>query len=790
MRLNRLILLPLIFVLALVSCNRDPNVAKRRYLESGNRYYSRAKYKEAAIMYKDALQKDQLFGPAHYKLALTWLKLGQATGAVQEFRKAIDTLPKSSPDHWDAVVKLSEIYLAVAHEKQYLEEVDSYTKQLLALDANSFDGHRLLGDLNFVRAQQDFSTANRVQGKQELDTALAEYRKADAAKPGEQGVMMQMARAETAEQDYADAEKLYQKVIEKDKTLQIAYTELYRLYMFQQKTAEGEQVLKQAYQNNPKQYSFLTALAQHYAILHRRDDMVNVLQQIKSHAKDYPQAYLKVGDFYLRLGDADSAVREYKEGIDKDAKQKATYQKRLIEVYMREGKRQEAAELNQTILKENPNDTDAKGLEATLLLDKGDILKAITELQAVVNRAPDNPIAHFQLGRAHAARGEYEQARQQYEKALELQPNNVQARLALAQLEVTRGQYDAALKAAQQVMIVDRNNGTARLIESAALMGQKKFTDSRAILDGMLKVQPNSPDVLFQMGVVNLAENKYKEAEENFRRSYDLNPASTRGLMGVVETDMAQHKTDAALGLLESESAKTPNKLDLRVAIGNTAVRAGKYDLAIQTYNSILDSLDKGARERGDIYLRLGETYRRKGDATNAIAALQKAREVMPDNVVILSTLALTLDISGRWEEAKKVYDASLKIKTDDPVVLNNDAFIMAEHGGDLDQALSLAVKAKQLLPDLSEVSDTLGVIYLKKQMSQQAVDVFKDLVQKDPQASTYRYHLGMALYQKGDSPHAVEALQAALKYNPAPTERQKIQELLSRAGGGITPSR
>jgi tetratricopeptide (TPR) repeat protein len=790
MRLNRFILLPLIAVLALVSCNRDPNVAKRRYLESGNRYFTRGKFKEAAIMYKDALQKDQLFGPAHYKLALTWLKLGQATGAVQEFRKAIDTLPKNNADHWDAVVKLSEIYLAVAHEKQYLEEVDNYTKQLLALDTNSFDGHRLLGDLNFVRAQQDYATANREQGKQELDTALAEYRKADGTKPGQQGVLIQMARVQTAEQNYADAEKLYQQVIDKDKTLQVAYTELYRLYLFQQKTSEGEQVLKQAFQNNPKQYSFLTALAQHYALLHRRDDMVNVLQQIKSHARDYPQAYLKVGDFYFRLGDADSAVREYKEGIVKDPKQKATYQKRVIEVYMRQGKRTEAAEVNQAILKENPNDTDAKGLEATLLLDKGDILKAMTELQAVVNSAPDNPIAHFQLGRAHAARGESAQARQQFEKALELQPNNVQARLALAQLEVTQGEYDAALKAAQQAMVVDRNNVTARLIQSAALMGEKKFGDSRALLDNMLKAQPNSPDVLFQLGVVNLAESKYKEAEEDFRKAYDLNPASTRGLMGIVETNMAQNKADAAIALLQTESAKAPNKLDLKVAIGNTAVRAGKYDLAIQSFNNILDSLDKNAKQRGDIYLRLGETYRRKGDPNNAVIALKKAREVLPDNVVVLSTLALVLDASGRWEEAKKVYDASLKIKTDDPVVLNNDAFIMAEHGGDLDQALSMAVKAKQMMPHLSEVSDTLGWIYLKKQMSQQAIDIFKDLVQKDPQASTYRYHLGMALYQKGDTPHAAEQLQAALKYNPAPVERQKIQELLARVGGGITPSR
>jgi len=64
-----------------------------------------------------------------------------------------------------------------------------------------------------------------------------------------------------------------------------------------------------------------------------------VLQQIKSHAKEFDQAYLRVGEFYLRMGDGDSAIREYKEGMAKDAKKKATYQKAIIEVLMHQGKR-------------------------------------------------------------------------------------------------------------------------------------------------------------------------------------------------------------------------------------------------------------------------------------------------------------------------------------------------------------------------------------------------------------------------------------------------------------------
>ena len=81
-------------LLTLVSCSRDPNVVKRRYLESGNRYFDRGKYKEAAIMYADALQKDRLWGPAHYKLGLTWIKTGNLGGAVSELHKAVERLPK------------------------------------------------------------------------------------------------------------------------------------------------------------------------------------------------------------------------------------------------------------------------------------------------------------------------------------------------------------------------------------------------------------------------------------------------------------------------------------------------------------------------------------------------------------------------------------------------------------------------------------------------------------------------------------------------------------------------
>ena len=102
MRTFRLLTVVLTALLALVSCSRDPNVAKKRYVESGNKFFERGKYKEAVIMYKDALQKDMRYGPAYYRLAMAQMKLGQLGLAVQALRRSIELNDPKDPASADA----------------------------------------------------------------------------------------------------------------------------------------------------------------------------------------------------------------------------------------------------------------------------------------------------------------------------------------------------------------------------------------------------------------------------------------------------------------------------------------------------------------------------------------------------------------------------------------------------------------------------------------------------------------------------------------------------------------
>jgi tetratricopeptide (TPR) repeat protein len=769
--------------LTLVACSRDPNVAKKRYLENGNKYFAKGKYKEASIMYRNALQKDQRYGLAYYHLALTDLKLGRVPNAIGELRRAVELIPKDQPEHIESEVRLAEIYIAFTREDQFLNEVDGIVKDLFARDANSYDGHRLTADLDFVRAQASFRSGHPDQTQKLLDQAIAEYRKAASMQPPTPTLTMQLARALAADRQYPEAEQLYKQLIDKDKTFTLPYTELYSLYLIQNRIADAEQILKAGAANNPKQVNLLVLLAGFYSRLKRHSDMVAVLDRIKSHVKDFDRAYLLVGDFYFRNGDSDQALAQYKEGMAADPKQKATYQKRMIEVLMRQGKRTESADINAAILKDNPKDSDARGLQASLLLDRGEVQKAVSELQAVVSAAPDNFVARFNLGRAHIARGEWEQARQQFTESIHERPDYIPARLALAQLQVMQRQYDAALESVNAVLRLDKKNGPARMIEASAFVGLKKYAEARQLVVDMQQANPNAADVTFSLGMIDLHEEKYKEAEETFRKSYQQNPKDPRGLVGLVEALARQNKYDEAIQVLQQELAKDPKNNDLRIALGNVAVRAGNFDMGLAQFQKVLETLDKNSKARGQVYLRIGETYRRKGDFNGAVAALYKAREALPENSTVVSTLAQALDTAGRKPESVQAWEQAVKLDPRNAVALNNLAFLMAESGGDLDQALTYAQRAEQMLPSMNEVSDTLGWIYLKKNLSDNAMDIFQRLVTRAPDNSTYRYHLGMALSQKGDRPRAIKELQQALRSNPSKEEAGKIRDLIGKLG-------
>ena len=97
----------LVGVTLVAGCARSPEAKKARHLERGDRYFSKAEYREALIEYANVLQLDQANARAIRQLALAHYQLGQMGQAFPYLVKSQELDPGDA----DIRLKLGGIYL-------------------------------------------------------------------------------------------------------------------------------------------------------------------------------------------------------------------------------------------------------------------------------------------------------------------------------------------------------------------------------------------------------------------------------------------------------------------------------------------------------------------------------------------------------------------------------------------------------------------------------------------------------------------------------------------------------
>lgn len=756
-----------IVALFLVSCG--PEAKKKRAMEGGNKYYDKGQYKQARLMYLNAIKGDPRFGEAYYKLALTNLRLGNAGEAVGNLQRVVELLP----DNMDAHSKLADIYLTAYASnptkfKGLMKDIKELAAKMQTRGKGSYEDLRMQG---FIALSDN-----------DAERALVQFRAADKLRQDDPSLQVTMIRTMLVLKRVDEAIAYAKQMVDKNKTSAQGYEALYGIYLSQSKLDEGEKVLELRRTNIPKDSGNYLRLAAHYLGTRQSEKMEKVLAELQSKRAEYPSAYQDVGDFYYRIRSYDRAATAYTEGAKADPASKRGFEKRLIEVRVAQNRAQEALEMTERILKEDPKDPEAIAMRASLWLYAGkpeQINTAISELQSVVSKMPENFVLRYNLGRALMAKGDLDAARVQFADALRYRPDYIPARVALAQTLLSRGEFAAAHSAAGEILQLDPANQFARLIQAQAFLAQNKFNESRAVLETTLKMNPNNRDAAYQLGYVYFKEKRYKEAEGLFVQMTKLTPPDIRGVLGLAEVYEATNQADKALGILQAEIQKYPKAQILSLAWGNIAIRAKKFDEGIAAFKKVLE----GDPKNFDVHMRIAEGYRQKKSLAEAIDYWKKAAELMPTHVSPVLFRAMALDEVNRKTEAAPLYEQVLKLEPDNAVALNNYSFYLADQGANLDLALTYAQKAKSKQPEDPMVADTLGYIYLKKNLPQNATSIFQDLTGKHPKIALFHIRLATAYFQSGQKEKARKALDDARKNNPTDTDKEQINTLAGRLG-------
>lgn len=757
------------------SCSRDPEKAKRRYVENGNRYLQQGKIKEAIIMYRNALRRDPRFGEAWLKLGDAEMRRGMPAQAVAAYRRAVELYP----DPEEPASKLADIYLAAyvlgpKKDPALLREVDELASSLAAKNPNSYQALRLRAFLHLADPN------DRTQ--EHLFRAIEFFRKADAVRPKQPELRLALAQTLAQTAQLGEAEKVAREIIADTPQATGAYWFLSRLLLQQNRLKEADAVVDQLIANNPSSPGLKVDRAEYLFATQRKDAALAELAALASSPQADAPLLKRIGDTYLRFREPQKAYDLFAAAIQKFPGQKTEFRLKMIPALLAMQKRDEAIRLAETAVSEDPSNNGALSMRASLWLNFGtkeQFDAAVKDLQQLIAKEPGNAVIRYNLGRAYHARGELDAARTQYAEAVKASRYMTAAHLGLGLVALAKGEHGKAVSEADEILSYDPANLAARILRVNGLLAGGNTNQARIDINAYLKDAPDNPDLKYLLAITNFMDRRYQEAEAQFRALQKQFPGDLRLLFAVAEVMLRTNRQAEALRTVQEAWRQNPANPALRLALANTAVRVDQLDLAEQHYRELLAANPESV----DVVMRLGDVLRRKGNTQAALELLKQAYAKNPSYPGLALQLALTHEAAGDWRSAVPLYEAILRQDPNHLVALNNLAYRYADMGKDLDTALTYAQRAQRQAPTNDDITDTLAWVYIRKNLNDTAISLLKPLVAKQPRNPLYHYHLGLALLQKGERAAARQSLQTALSLNPSKEDEQRIREALAKAG-------
>jgi tetratricopeptide (TPR) repeat protein len=762
---GRLAVIVLPSILLLAGC-RSAN----SYLEKGNALFARGQFEEASLDFRKAAQKDPASGEAHYRAALAELKLNKAAEALQDYEQAVRLMPENQAARTELTNLLLGAYIGdPKHPKFLYDLLVKFSAEWLKLDPNSLQGLRIQGYLAMLERRPE--------------EAVEVFRRAHQSNPRDEKIVDGFMDALFLENQPAEAEKVGLDFLAKEQSAPGAadvYDALFRMYAAAHRTDDAEKILKRKVDANPKESSYVLQLAAFYAGAHKKSELDQTLRMFLSNRGSDSRAHAEAGDFYQSIGDLENALVQYRAGSSANEKDQPLYQNRIARVLLLQKNQKEALQvLNQT-LTDDPNNAEARALRATLLVGQpgtGQAGQGIQELRALLEKNPSDLFLKFLLARALAESGDLAEAHARLLEIVKLRPQFLDAHLLLADIAFKQHDMLETVQQAEAALEVDPENLRARMLRGSALRREGNLDQADAVLSSLSRQVPESMDVRLELAYVSLNRRNYAGAEAAFNKILTAKPTEWRAVAGLVDTDLAQNHPEKAFARLEAELTRSHGSPAVRYLVASTALRSGKYNLAIENFRELANQTPNSI----DALVQLANVYQLKGDVHNAIATLQKAAVLQPKDPRPAALLPFLLEEENRSQEAKQIVRRALVQRQDDTDAMNNLAFLLAQTGDSLDEAIKLAQTAVSKAPNNPAYLDTLGYVYLKRDQNDDALDIFSKLIHKYPNDPACAYHTGMAWYQKGDRARAKMLLSHALELRPAKDIESGATDLLSR---------
>ena len=492
-----------------------------------------------------------------------------------------------------------------------------------------------------------------------------------------------------------------------------------------------------------------------------------------------PGIYHALSQVYLKLGKIDEAQVEVNKALNLDPNNQ-NYLETLagIQIYNKDFK--DAINTYEEIIRLDSNYTYGLYSLARLYQELKMPAKAIIVYEKITNKLGYDFDVLNKMYEIYNGYKNYEKAAEVLEALLQLDPFNVNVKAILASLYLRTNKLSEARKIYEDIYILNPDN---KDVQTELVKIYFKQNESDKAFENFSKML--GKDSLGFYEKVQIGELYYNLISQD-ESSKDI----AKNIFSLLNENYPQQWIPyyylGAIDLLDKKDTEYREKFDKAIQYADTSSEPYiNIGLAYFQQNEIEDALktvDEGMVKFPDDF-RLnyvkGLSLQRINKVPEAITYFEKAVEINPNDVGMLSTLALAYDGQGNFVKSTEVYEKALKIDPQNILVLNNYAYNLSERGEKLEKALEMSKITIEKDPGNASYLDTFGWIYFKLKNYKLAKTYIEKSLSVNPNSAVVLEHLGDVYNAMKDYPNALKYWNLSLEKNPGNNSlKEKIDVL------------
>jgi serine/threonine-protein kinase len=351
-----------------------------------------------------------------------------------------------------------------------------------------------------------------------------------------------------------------------------------------------------------------------------------------------------------------------------------------------------------------------QGFDALKLFDRpGSLDVATKSFMSVLEHDKDNAAAAAGLSLVYSRRFVNDKdevwlakADASAQQSLQLNPQLAIGHVARGTVFDLQSKPEASLNEVEQALKLDPNDFFSWSLKLFVLRNMRRYEEAERLAQLALQRFPQERIFADHLGTIFYEQKKIPEAEQAFRLSIRLQPDAVYSYANLSAALLNQKRDDEALQVLQA-GLQIRHSAFLYSNLGNAQFQRGDYVAAVRSFELAV-SPDKGNPQYYLDWANLGDSLLwipgRRDEARQAyqkaIGLLAPRLEKRPNDVVLVSRMALYAARSGQTVQARALAAEALRLAPRDANVQFRAAFSY-ELVGDRPAALQAIRQAKAL---------------------------------------------------------------------------------------------